>query len=51
MTVLAHGALGPADELIPLVPVITLLVLAVAALRRHNAQHDQDQPQEDPARR
>lgn len=36
MTVLAHGALGPADELVLLVPAVVLLVLAVTGLRRRN---------------
>ncbi len=36
MSVLAHGAAGPADELILLVPAVALLVLAVAGLRRRN---------------
>ena len=39
MIVLAHGAVGPLDELILVVPAIAVLVLAVGALRRRNAQH------------
>ena len=38
MTVLAHGALGHADGLVLLVPVVALLVLATGALHRHRAQ-------------
>lgn len=39
MTVLAHGAGGPTDELILLVPAAALLVLAVMAVRRWNIRH------------
>lgn len=38
MTVLAHGAYGPADELVLLVPVVVLFVLALVSLRRRNAR-------------
>ena len=58
MTVLAHGALGPADELVLVVPAIALLVLAVGALRRYDERraegppHDGGlRPQEPDARR
>lgn len=45
MIVLAHGAAGPADELILLVPAVALLVLAVGALRRHNTRRaEESQP-------
>jgi hypothetical protein len=36
VTVLAHGADGPFDEVVLVVPAVVLLVLAVAALRRWN---------------
>jgi hypothetical protein len=39
VSVLAHGAVGPADELVLVVPALALLVLAVARLRRRNQQH------------
>lgn len=46
MTVLAHGALGPADELVLLVPAVALLVLAVTDLRRRNARRAASQAEQ-----
>lgn len=37
-SVLAHGALGPADELVLLVPALALLVLAVGRIRSVNTR-------------
>jgi hypothetical protein len=40
--VLAHGAQGPFDELILVVPAVVLLFLAVVALRRRNRRRLSD---------
>ncbi len=44
MSVLAHGAYGPADELVLLVPVVVLFVLALVSLRRRNARAAEQEP-------
>ena len=49
MTVLAHGAQGPFDEVVLVVPALVLLVLAVGAVRRRNARQPEQPGEEPPA--
>lgn len=44
MSVHAHGALGPADELVLLVPALVLLVLAGSWIRGINARRNAPPP-------
>lgn len=45
-SVLAHGALGPADEFVLLVPACALLVLAASWIRGVNARRAASPPPE-----